>query len=124
MLRNRMMLPPPAHATPLRGMQRSVPFAPPESVSPLDIRTLEQDLETIEALAMAINMFDGGVVLVSHDERLISLIADEIWSVNRGVDGRPGSVTVFDGSFEARTKRTRGHADAPPSSLRCGCCLL
>lgn len=28
---------------------------------------------------MAINQFEGGVVLVSHDERLISLIADEIW---------------------------------------------
>lgn len=140
---------------------------------------------------MAINTFDGGVVLVSHDERLISLIADEIWcaytwirkdihtdnlsdmrfvhvyvraarwrlyygskrrlfrntpvcvitvalqaasalcfccrclihvtmspcvrlsvvlrSVNKGVDGKPGSVTVFDGSFEARAhpERTR-----------------
>ena len=32
---------------------------------------------------MAINKFDGGVVLVSHDERLISLVADEIWSVDR-----------------------------------------
>ena len=32
---------------------------------------------------MAINKFEGGVVLVSHDERLISLTADELWHVER-----------------------------------------
>jgi ATPase subunit of ABC transporter with duplicated ATPase domains len=41
-------------------------------------------LETIEALAMALNNFEGGVVLVSHDERLISLVVDEIWQVKKG----------------------------------------
>mmetsp|Transcript_20851 Transcript_20851/g.45691 ORF Transcript_20851/g.45691 Transcript_20851/m.45691 type:complete len:620 (-) Transcript_20851:607-2466(-) len=71
----------------------------------LDEPTNHLDLETIEALAMAINKFDGGVVLVSHDERLISLVADEIWSVDRfekNKDGtyRPGTVKVFDGSFD------------------------
>jgi len=71
----------------------------------LDEPTNHLDLETIEALAMAINKFDGGVVLVSHDERLISLVADEIWSVSRfekRKDGtyKPGTVKVFDGSFD------------------------
>ena len=61
---------------------------------------LQLDLETIEALAMAINAFEGGVVLVSHDERLISLVADEIWAVHKGSDSNPGTVQVFDGSFE------------------------
>jgi ATPase subunit of ABC transporter with duplicated ATPase domains len=32
---------------------------------------------------MAINKFEGGVVLVSHDERLIELCADELWHVER-----------------------------------------
>jgi len=45
----------------------------------LDEPTNHLDLETIEALAMALNKFEGGVVLVSHDERLISLVVDEIW---------------------------------------------
>jgi ATPase subunit of ABC transporter with duplicated ATPase domains len=40
------------------------------------------------------------VVFVSHDERLIELVADELWVVNRGEGGKPGTVTVFNGSFE------------------------
>ena len=50
----------------------------------LDEPTNHLDLETIEALAMALNNFEGGVVLVSHDERLISLVVDEIWQVKKG----------------------------------------
>lgn len=33
----------------------------------------------IDALAQAIHNFDGGVILVSHDFRLISQVAKEIW---------------------------------------------
>ena len=74
----------------------------------LDEPTNHLDLETIEAMAMALNKFDGGVVLVSHDERLIDLVADELWVVEKGVKGKPGNVTVFDGSFaEYRAKLER-----------------
>eukprot|EP00088_Acartia_fossae_P043859 TRINITY_DN4635_c0_g2_i1.p1 TRINITY_DN4635_c0_g2~~TRINITY_DN4635_c0_g2_i1.p1 ORF type:complete len:647 (-),score=238.03 TRINITY_DN4635_c0_g2_i1:693-2633(-) len=45
----------------------------------LDEPTNHLDMETIDALADAINGFDGGVVLVSHDFRLIDQVADEIW---------------------------------------------
>ena len=34
---------------------------------------------SIDALADAINDFKGGIVLVSHDMRLISQVAKEIW---------------------------------------------
>ncbi|KAL0478427.1 ABC-like elongation factor 3 [Acrasis kona] len=37
------------------------------------------DIETIDSLADAINVYEGGVVLVSHDFRLISQVAQEIW---------------------------------------------
>ena len=36
-------------------------------------------MESIDALAKAINEFEGGLVLVSHDMRLISQVANEIW---------------------------------------------
>lgn len=70
-----------------------------------DEPTNHLDLETIEALVMAINRFEGGIVLVSHDERLVSLVADELWIVSPGhkeSDGQwsPGTVTVFEGSFD------------------------
>ena len=37
----------------------------------------------VDGLAAAIKAFGGGVVLVSHDERLISLVVDEIWQVKK-----------------------------------------
>jgi ATP-binding cassette subfamily F protein 2 len=45
----------------------------------LDEPTNHLDLETIDALADAINDFEGGLLLVSHDFRLISQVAEEIW---------------------------------------------
>ncbi|XP_072029313.1 ATP-binding cassette sub-family F member 2-like [Amphiura filiformis] len=45
----------------------------------LDEPTNHLDIETIDALAEAINGFDGGLVLVSHDFRLINQVAEEIW---------------------------------------------
>jgi len=45
----------------------------------LDEPTNHLDIETIDALAFAINQWDGGMVLVSHDFRLISQVAEEIW---------------------------------------------
>lgn len=37
------------------------------------------DMESIDALAKAVNEYNGGLVLVSHDMRLISQVAEEIW---------------------------------------------
>jgi len=67
----------------------------------LDEPTNHLDLETIEGLAIALNKFEGGVVLVSHDDRLVSMVADELWVVMPGPNKNvPGRVTVFEGSFE------------------------
>lgn len=45
----------------------------------LDEPTNHLDIETIDSLAEAIANFEGGMVLVSHDFRLIDQVADEIW---------------------------------------------
>uniref|UniRef100_G3NLC7 ATP-binding cassette, sub-family F (GCN20), member 2b n=1 Tax=Gasterosteus aculeatus aculeatus TaxID=481459 RepID=G3NLC7_GASAC len=45
----------------------------------LDEPTNHLDIETIDALGDAINEFEGGTMLVSHDFRLIQQVAQEIW---------------------------------------------
>jgi len=45
----------------------------------LDEPTNHLDMESIDALAEAINAFEGGMVLVSHDFRLVNQVAEEIW---------------------------------------------
>jgi len=45
----------------------------------LDEPTNHLDMQCIDALARAINNFSGGLVLVSHDFRLIGQVAKQIW---------------------------------------------
>ena len=45
----------------------------------LDEPTNHLDLECIDTLADAIKAYNGGVVLVSHDFRLIDQVAEQIW---------------------------------------------
>jgi energy-coupling factor transporter ATP-binding protein EcfA2 len=50
----------------------------------LDEPTNHLDLATREALAMALNEFEGTVMLVSHDRALLRSVCDEFWMVSRG----------------------------------------
>ncbi|MBK7675165.1 ATP-binding cassette domain-containing protein [Accumulibacter sp.] len=50
----------------------------------LDEPTNHLDLATREALAMALNEFEGTVMLVSHDRSLLRSVCDEFWLVTRG----------------------------------------
>ena len=45
----------------------------------LDEPTNHLDVDAVDGLARAINAYEGGVVLVSHDFRLIDKVAREIW---------------------------------------------
>ena len=62
----------------------------------LDEPTNHLDMESIDSLAKAINSFEGGMVLVSHDMRLISQVAKEIWMVdNKTVRKFVGEINDF-----------------------------
>jgi ATP-binding cassette, subfamily F, member 3 len=60
----------------------------------LDEPTNHLDIESREVLVEAINEFPGAVVLASHDEHLIELIADRLWLV------ADGTVRPFEGDIE------------------------
>ncbi|XP_014282613.1 ATP-binding cassette sub-family F member 2 [Halyomorpha halys] len=60
----------------------------------LDEPTNHLDMETIDALAEAIRDFEGGLVLVSHDFRLISQVAEQIWVCDNG------AVTKWQGGIQ------------------------
>ena len=60
----------------------------------LDEPTNHLDLATREALSMALNEFEGTVMLVSHDRSLLRSVCDEFWLVSRG------GVEPFDGDLD------------------------
>jgi len=71
----------------------------------LDEPTNAADMEMIDSMAEAINAFQGGVVLVSHDFRLLSKVAEEVWVVDHGLK-------VFDGDirdYKASLKKSFGY---------------
>jgi ATP-binding cassette subfamily F protein 3 len=60
----------------------------------MDEPTNHLDLVTREALAMALNRFEGTLMLVSHDRALLRSVCDEFWLVGRGV------ISPFDGDLD------------------------
>src|SRR5438128_11215983 len=60
----------------------------------LDEPTNHLDLATREALSVALNEFEGTVMLVSHDRALLRSVCDEFWLVARG------GIEPFDGDLD------------------------
>eukprot|EP00162_Nutomonas_longa_P008327 comp18442_c0_seq1/m.32982 comp18442_c0_seq1/g.32982 ORF comp18442_c0_seq1/g.32982 comp18442_c0_seq1/m.32982 type:complete len:622 (+) comp18442_c0_seq1:67-1932(+) len=68
----------------------------------LDEPTNHLDLETIDALANAIAKWNGGVVLVSHDFRLIDKVAKEIWvAENKTLNKWTGDILQYKEKLKA-----------------------
>ncbi|WP_440682646.1 ribosomal protection-like ABC-F family protein [Cysteiniphilum halobium] len=59
----------------------------------LDEPTNHLDIEVREALAYALQSFDGALVLISHDRYLLESTVDEYWLVDQG------QVSAFDGDL-------------------------
>jgi ATP-binding cassette subfamily F protein 3 len=60
----------------------------------LDEPTNHLDLSTREALSVALNEFEGTVMLVSHDRALLRAVCDEFWLVSHG------GIAPFDGDLD------------------------
>ena len=86
----------------------------------LDEPTNHLDIDMRQALTVALQSFEGGLVVVSHDRHLIKTAADSLWLV------ADGKLTVFDGDLDDYQEwlRSRGKPasptliERPPKSTR------
>ncbi|KIO23186.1 hypothetical protein M407DRAFT_215302 [Tulasnella calospora MUT 4182] len=85
----------------LSGGQKSrVSFAALSLLGPhvllLDEPTNHLDIEGLDALMHALQVWNGGVILISHDERFITTVSNELWICNDGkVQKYYGDVTSY-----------------------------
>jgi len=83
----------------------------------LDEPTNHLDLATREALAMALNEFEGTVMLVSHDRSLLRSVCDEFWLVTRGgMEDFTGDLDDYQRYLLDEAKRIR---ESLRESLKC-----
>jgi len=83
----------------------------------LDEPTNHLDMETIDALGDAINNFEGGVVLVSHDFRLINQVAEVIWICeNQTVTKWEGDILTYKDHLKAKVMK-ESNKDAKKKGL-------
>lgn len=68
----------------------------------LDEPTNAADMEMIDSMAEAIKAFNGGVVVISHDFRLLSQVAEEIWVVDRGLVVWDGDINSYKHSLKRK----------------------
>ncbi|KAH9855813.1 P-loop containing nucleoside triphosphate hydrolase protein [Lenzites betulinus] len=61
----------------------------------LDEPTNHLDIEGLDALMTALSSWNGGVILISHDERFITKVAKELWVCS------DGTVSKFKGDVQA-----------------------
>lgn len=93
------------------GQKCRVAFAYISSLNPnlllLDEPTNHLDIETIDTLAEAIREFNGGMLLVSHDFRLINQVADDIWVCeNRTVTPWDGGIQAYKQSLKRKVMKS------------------
>lgn len=83
----------------------------------LDEPTNHLDMETIDALADAIKGYEGGVILVSHDFRLIDQVAKDIWICeNQKVTKWDGDILAYKNHLKAKVMRA-ANKDAKSKGL-------
>ena len=72
----------------------------------LDEPTNHLDIDMRHAVSVALQSFEGGMVIVSHDRHLIKTVADSLWLV------ADGKLTVFDGDLDDYQQSLRARVRA------------
>jgi ATP-binding cassette subfamily F protein 3 len=75
----------------------------------LDEPTNHLDIEMRQALTVALQSFEGGLVVVSHDRHLIKSVADTLWLV------ADGKLQEFAGDLDDYQQWLRAHGNAAPA---------
>ena len=75
----------------------------------LDEPTNHLDIEMRQALTVALQGFEGGLVVVSHDRHLIKSVADTLWLV------ADGKLQEFAGDLDDYQQWLRSHRSAAPA---------
>ncbi|CAM9433615.1 unnamed protein product [Ectocarpus sp. 13 AM-2016] len=71
----------------------------------LDEPTNHASMEMIDSMARAIKQFQGGVIVISHDFRLLQQVAEEIWVVDEGrVAPWGGDILTYKTSLKKKKK--------------------
>ncbi|CAN5667721.1 ABC-F family ATP-binding cassette domain-containing protein [soil metagenome] len=76
----------------------------------LDEPTNHLDLEMIEALEAALEAYEGTLLVVSHDRRLLSRLATRVWEIEGGTFEEYEGDWAF---YERKRRERRGEASPP-----------
>jgi ATP-binding cassette, subfamily F, member 3 len=83
----------------------------------LDEPTNHLDLEMREALAEALAIFDGAIVMVSHDRHLIGLVCETFWRVADGkVEEFNGDLDQYAAWLRSRVNESGNKTEKPKKS--------
>jgi ATP-binding cassette subfamily F protein 3 len=76
----------------------------------LDEPTNHLDIDMRHALTVALQSFEGGLVIVSHDRHLIKTVADSLWLV------ADGKLKIFDGDLDDYQQWLRSRGKTGPAA--------
>ena len=82
----------------------------------LDEPTNNLDLEAVAALADCVEAFDGGVVVVSHDQFFVGRVAKDVWVVDGGKVTRQESFGSYTKTLKKQIKQRAKVQEAVPSA--------
>jgi ATP-binding cassette subfamily F protein 3 len=78
----------------------------------LDEPTNHLDIDMRHALTVALQSFEGGMLIVSHDRHLIKTVADTLWLV------ADGKLEVFDGDLDDYQQGSRLRSKTAPAAAK------